>query len=81
MVEDAKDAPAPSPDGLLACLRALSEEAGALGPSLASADGPRGKGFAETVRDYLSQELVQHPDAEREAILAIADGLLKDFES
>jgi superfamily II helicase len=31
MVEDAKDAPAPSPDGLLACLRALSEEAGMLG--------------------------------------------------
>jgi exonuclease SbcD len=56
------------------------QEAGALGPSLASADGPRGKGFAETVRDYLSQELVQHPDAEREAILAIADGLLKDME-
>ena len=39
------------------------------------------KGFAETVRDYLQQELIQHPDAEREAILSIADGLLKNFES
>jgi exonuclease SbcD len=57
------------------------QETGALGPSLASADGLRTKGFAETVREYLQQELIQHPDREREAILAIADGLLKEFES
>lgn len=56
------------------------QEAGSLGPSLASLDGPRTKGFGETVREYLQQELVQHPDGEREAILALADELLKDFE-
>jgi exonuclease SbcD len=57
------------------------QETGALGPSLAALDGQRTKGFAETVREYLQQELIQHPDTEREAILAIAEGLLKDFES
>ena len=43
-------------------------------------DGQRTRGFGETVRDYLQQELIQHPDAEREAILARADGLLKEME-
>jgi exonuclease SbcD len=56
------------------------QETGALGPSLAPTDGLRTKGFGETVREYLQQELIQHPDAERDAILHIADGLLKDFE-
>jgi exonuclease SbcD len=54
-------------------------ETGALGPSLA-ADTPRTRGFAETVRDYLQQELIHHPDADRGAILALADGLLKEME-
>jgi exonuclease SbcD len=57
------------------------QEAGALGLPIGSPDTPRSKGFAETVRDYLQQELIQHPDAEREAILAIADELLKDMEN
>ncbi|MBA4062245.1 MAG: ATP-dependent dsDNA exonuclease [Isosphaera sp.] len=57
------------------------KEVGALGPTLADPAGPGGgKGFAETVRDYLGQELIQHPEADRRAILDIADGLLKDVE-
>jgi exonuclease SbcD len=57
------------------------QETGALGPSLALLDGQRTKGFAETVRDYLGQELIQHTEAERTAILQLADELLKDFET
>jgi exonuclease SbcD len=55
-------------------------EASALGPSLAPPDGPRTKGFGETVRDYLGQELIQHPEADRDAILKLADELLKEME-
>ncbi len=57
------------------------KETGALGPTLASGAGGAGKGFGETVRDYLGQELIQHDEAERDAILKIADGLLKDMET
>lgn len=56
------------------------KETGALGPTLVT-EGVTGKGFGETVRDYLSQELIQHDQAEREAILKIADDLLKDMEN
>jgi DNA repair protein SbcD/Mre11 len=56
-------------------------EASALGPSLVSLEGQRTKGFGETVRDYLGQELIQHPETDRDAILKIADELLKDFEN
>lgn len=55
------------------------QETGALGPTLV-ADDPRAKGFRETVRDYLEQELIQHDDADRDAILAIADELLQHAE-
>ena len=55
------------------------QEASALGPTLADAEGTGTKSFAETVRDYLGQELIQHNDAERLAILNIADDLLKDM--
>lgn len=54
------------------------KETGALGPTLVSPAAGGGKGFAETVRDYLGQELIQHDEAERDAILKLADGLLKD---
>ena len=40
----------------------------------------RSKGFRETVRGYLEQELIQHETEERDAILALADELLKDEE-
>ena len=56
------------------------EETGALGPSLVAPDDPRSKSFRETVREYLEQELIQHDDADRDSILAIADGLLKDHD-
>jgi exonuclease SbcD len=55
------------------------KETGALGPTLVS-EGTSAKGFAETVREYLGQELIQHDVAERDAILKIADGLLKEME-
>lgn len=55
------------------------EESGALGPSLV-ADDPRSKGFRETIREYLEQELIQHDAADREAIMALAEELLKDCE-
>lgn len=54
------------------------QETGALGPTLTAHD-LRSKGFAETVREYLEQELIQHADAERQAILTMADELLKEF--
>ncbi|MCI0703809.1 MAG: exonuclease SbcCD subunit D [Planctomycetia bacterium] len=56
------------------------KETGALGPTLADATASGSKGFGETVRDYLSQELIQHDQTERESILKIADELLKEME-
>ena len=41
---------------------------------------PAAKSFAETVRDYLGQELAQREVADRDAILSLADGLLKDLD-
>ena len=55
------------------------QETGALGPTLTAHD-LRSKGFAETVREYLQQELIQHADDERQAILTMADELLKEME-
>jgi exonuclease SbcD len=57
------------------------QETGALGPSLAGTEGAGTKSFGETVRDYLGQELIQHDEKEREAILKLADGLLNDLDS
>ena len=56
------------------------KETSALGPSLALIDGARNKGFGETVRDYLGQELIHHTEADRAAILNLAEELLKEFE-
>lgn len=55
-------------------------EAGALGPTLSADEPDRTKSFAETVRDYLRQELTNHADEDREALLAIADGLIEQCE-
>lgn len=55
------------------------KETGALiAGSLASEAGPANRGFRETVRDYLQQELVQHEPAEREAILQIVEELMDE---
>jgi exonuclease SbcD len=55
-------------------------EAGRLGPTLVARDPARGLGFAETVREYLQQELVNYDDDDRTAILARAEELLKEME-
>jgi exonuclease SbcD len=57
------------------------KETGALGLPMVVEGASAGKGFGETVRDYLGQELIQHDPAERDAILKIADDLLKDVEN
>jgi exonuclease SbcD len=56
------------------------QESGALGPTLTTGETVS-KGFADTVRDYLNQELIQHDEQERAAILNIAGELLKDAGS
>jgi DNA repair protein SbcD/Mre11 len=55
-------------------------EAGQLGPSLVGPDTARGRGFGETVRDYLSQELTNHDEADRAAIMDRAEELLKEAD-
>jgi len=56
------------------------KETGALGPTLVT-EGTAGQGLRRTVRDYLSQELIQHDQTERDAILKITDELLKEMEN
>jgi exonuclease SbcD len=56
------------------------KETGALGPTLAAGEADRTKSFGETVREYLAQELTNHADEDRDALLAIADDLIKQCE-
>jgi exonuclease SbcD len=42
---------------------------------------PHAKSFEETVRDYLSQELMNHPDSVREAVLARAETLMREVSA
>ena len=56
------------------------QETGAIGVPIEGNDNVS-KSFSHTVRDYLGQELIQHDESERAAILSIADGLLKDVEN
>jgi exonuclease SbcD len=55
-------------------------EAGALGPALTIGEA-RSKSFEDTVRDYLRQELTNHPDAMQRAVLARAEALLREMSS
>jgi DNA repair protein SbcD/Mre11 len=55
-------------------------ETGAVGSTLVDLEGNASKNFGETVRDYLGQELIQHDPTERDAIMNIANGLLKEME-
>jgi hypothetical protein len=55
-------------------------EANALGPTLTTGEPSRSKSFEETVRDYLSQELTNHPDELRDAVLSKANALLAELE-
>jgi DNA repair exonuclease SbcCD nuclease subunit len=54
-------------------------EASALGPSLTVGDAARAQGFEDTVRDYVRQELANHPPEESEAVLARLEILLKEI--
>jgi exonuclease SbcD len=56
-------------------------ESGALGRSLTLGEAPRGKSFEDTVRDYLLQELCNHEDAVRDAVLKRAEQLLKEVQA
>lgn len=52
-------------------------ETSALGPALTL--GPAAtKSFEDTVRDYLRQELCNHPEEERDAVLGRAEALMKE---
>ncbi len=54
-------------------------EAGELGPSLALAGPGAGhKSFHDTVVDYLKEELVNHEDAERDAVVRLAEELIAE---
>jgi exonuclease SbcD len=54
------------------------EETNALGPPLTAEHAAHGKGFEETVRAYLRQELINHPEAVQSAILSRAEALLSE---
>ena len=56
------------------------KESSALGPTLATGEAVRTKSFEETVREYLAQELINHPDADRAAVLERAETLMKSEE-
>jgi DNA repair exonuclease SbcCD nuclease subunit len=49
--------------------------------SLATAEASRAKSFEDTVRDYLRQELTNHAETERDALLAQAETLLREVEA
>lgn len=53
------------------------QETSALGPTLAIDGTDRSKSFAETVREYLSTELMNHSDAERAELSRLADQLIE----
>jgi exonuclease SbcD len=53
-------------------------DAGALGPALTVEEANRATSVEDTVRAYLRQELVNHPDALRDAVLERAEALLHE---
>jgi exonuclease SbcD len=53
-------------------------ETNALTGTLVSGEAARTKSFEDTVRDYLSQELMNHPDNVRATVLARAEALLRE---
>lgn len=55
-------------------------ETSALGPTLTVGEPGHGKSFEETVRGYLDQELTNHTEEERQAVVELMEELLKaDF--
>lgn len=57
------------------------DEAGALGQTLTNDEPGRHKSFEDTVRDYLGQELANHPEELRAAVLARAEALLAGMQA
>jgi exonuclease SbcD len=55
-------------------------ESGALRLPLAAEEAGRHKSFEDTVRDYLGEELTNHPEAVRGAVLARAEALLAEMQ-
>jgi exonuclease SbcD len=56
-------------------------ERNALTGTLTGPDSPRPVTFEETVRSYLRQELLNHPDAFRDAVLARAEALIREVQA
>jgi exonuclease SbcD len=56
-------------------------ESGALGLSLAAAEDLPARGFEDTVREYLKQELVNHPPEDCDAVLCLAEQLLHEVQA
>jgi DNA repair protein SbcD/Mre11 len=54
------------------------KETSALGPALTPEGAGHGKSFEDTVRDYLQQELINHPEAVRDAVLRRLEVLLSE---
>jgi exonuclease SbcD len=55
-------------------------EAGALRPTLVIGEPAPARSFEETVRDYLRQELVNQPPEDCDAILCLAEQLLREVQ-
>jgi hypothetical protein len=55
-------------------------ESSALGPALTIGEPVRTRSFEDTVRDYLGQELVNHPDEQRRAVLEKVEALLREVQ-
>jgi DNA repair protein SbcD/Mre11 len=56
-------------------------ESGALGRPLTVGKAPRSKSFEDTVREYLQQELCNHEEILRDAVLARAEMLLREVQA
>lgn len=56
-------------------------ETGELLPGTLAGEAVAGKSFAETVRDYLSQELDHHDEHERTELLGLVDALIQEVET
>jgi exonuclease SbcD len=56
-------------------------ESSALGPTLHVGEPARTKSFEDTVRDYLAQELSNHSDALRQAVLDKVEALIREVQA
>jgi DNA repair exonuclease SbcCD nuclease subunit len=56
-------------------------EKNALGPTLTLGEHSKAKSFEDTVRDYLTQELTNHPDDLRDSVLARAESLMREVQA